>query len=486
MDFGMGGWWAGADPTIQPRNPSGFFSAFFALSAVKSSGLKSPVDSQVISVLMRGMNLRPILLVLCLVGNVWLAVILFRHHSPAATASAVASEKISPVARKNNSTPTAAELAADAALLPLTNGADFSWSQFTLADYARYIKQLRAFGTPEPRVREIVCGAIDSVYRPRRAALMPPPKKADTEKFWARRNFYGYQNQQTKEQRTQMRALRKEETELVKSLFGADVYEQMAKDSLNNTGVDWTERQYGFLPKELREKVQEIEQDMGEDRQEIYALNDGDYQGQQEDERKLEKKYHDLLAKVLTPEQLTEWDLRHSQTANQLKNDLSAFDPNEDEFRALFKYKQAVDVLNPPRDPDADPVQPTAEERKAMAEKQKALDAELAQAVGTNRVAEYKLEQDYAFRSLIDAGVPKESVFKLADMKKEAESAAQKIKRDKTLSQDQKNEALAAIRNETQTSMGGLLDEKQLKRYMNQGGYWLNNIAPKLQPAPTQ
>ena len=434
---------------------------------------------------MRGMNLRLILLVFCLAGNVWLAVVLCRPHPPAATSSS-ASQKTASVAWKNNSIPTAAEAAADAALLTLTSGADFSWSQFTLADYARYIRQLRAFGTPEARVREIIIGAIDATYRPKRAALMPPPKKQETEKFWARRNFYIYPNQQTKEQRAQLQALQKEEQALVKSLFSADVYELAAKDSGYDAGIDWKEKMYGFLPKELREKVSDIEQRMNADKQEIYALNEDDYQGRQDDERKLEKKYHDELAKILTPEQLTEWDLRHSQTANQLKNDLSAFDPNEDEFRALFKYKQAMDELHPPRDPDADPLQLTAEERKANAEKQKALDAELAQAVGTNRVTEYKVEQDYAFRSLIDAGVAKESVFKLADMKKEAESAAGKIRRDKTLSPEQKTDALAAIRNETQTSMGGLLDEKQLKRYINQGGWWLNNIAPKPQPAPAQ
>jgi len=63
---------------------------------------------------------------------------------------------------------------------------------------------------------------------------------------------------------------------------------------------------------------------------------------------------------------LLEWDLRHADGANQLKNDLSAFDPNEAEFRALFQYKQALDDLNPSRDPDSDAPKPTAEERKAL------------------------------------------------------------------------------------------------------------------------
>ena len=243
-------------------------------------------------------------------------------------------------------------------------------------------------------------------------------------------------------------------------------------------GIDWMEKQYGFIPKELREQVQDLEMQMNEAKQEIYAQNDG-YMDQygQVDLSKVERKYHDELAKILTPEQLLEWDLRHSDTANQLKNDLSAFDPNEDEFRALFKYKQAQADLDPPHDPD-DETSPTAEQRKVVQEKQKALDAGLAQAVGADRVKEYKLEQDYGYRSLIESGVPKASVFKLDDMKKQAQDAANKIRGDQTLSSEERTAALAAIRAETQASLNGLLDEKQVKRYINQGGWWLNNLAP--------
>jgi hypothetical protein len=416
--------------------------------------------------------LRLLLLVLCLAGNVLLAAALLRHgSSPPRTADSAA--KISTAAnpvQPETPLPSASATTENAAAL------DFSWAQIYTPDFALYIEQLRGFGTPERQVREIIFGAVDAIYRPKRGALRPPVKKTGETKFWEHPRFYRPAQQPTKEQRAQLRALQKEETDLLKSLFGPDVYEQRAKDS---DGIDWMEKQYGFIPKALREKVQEIDQQMNEEKGEIYAQNDGFYDSyQQDDLRKVEKKYHDELAKILTPEQLLEWDLRHSDTANQLKNDLSAFDPNEDEFRALFKYDQAKDDLNPPRDPDSDAPQPTADERKALQEKQKALDADLAQAVGADRVKEYKLEQDYGYRSLIESGVPKESVFKLDDMKQQAQDAANKIRKDKTLTSDQRTAALTAIRDATQTGMSGLLDDKQVKRYINNGGWWLNNIAP--------
>jgi hypothetical protein len=419
-------------------------------------------------------NPRLILLVLCLAGNALLATVLIRHvTTPAQPVNSIATKstvKNQPVLVQPNSDVASAT----------TGMPDFQWSQLAAPDFVIYIVRLRAFGTPETQVRDIIFGAVDAMYRPRRAALRPP-KKTDNGKFWERshRFFYGGDSQMTKEQREQMSALQKEESDLLKSLFGDDFYQQRAKDSGNPMQTDWMEKQYGFIPKELREKVQGIEQKMNEAKQELYAANDGYFDpDSQADLRKVEKKYRDELAKILTPDQLLEWDLRHSDTANQLKNDLSAFDPNEDEFRALFKYKQAQDDLNPPRSSDDDPPQPSAEQGNALAEKRKTLDDELAQAVGTNRVAEYKVEQDYSYRNLIDSGVPKESIFKLDDMKKQAQDAANKIRSDQTLTTEQRTEALSAIRAETQNSMNDLLGEKQAKRYSNNGGWWLNNIAP--------
>jgi len=417
------------------------------------------------------------LLVLCLAGNVLLATAVIRHdwQSSHPALPAGSAEKNAAVISQSN--PPPAEITATAADTP---PADFQWTQLAAPDYAIYIARLRAFDTPETQVRDIIYGLVEAVYRPKRGALRPP-KKPDDGKFWERRNFWGGPDaQMTKIQREQMRALQKEESDLLKSLFGEDFYQQRAKDA---GGEDWMEKSFGFIPKELRQKVQEINANMNEEKQDVYAKNQG-YVDQyaQADLRKIEKKYHDELANILTPQQLLEWDMRNSDTANQLKSDLSAFDPNEDEFRALFQYKQAQEDLNPQSDPDSDAPPLTAEQIKANADKQKALDDELAQTVGTNRVAEYRLEQDYSYRNLIDSGVPKESVFKLDEMKQQAQDAASKIRKDASLSTEQRDAALSAIRTETQNSINDLLGAKPAKSYSNNGGWWLNNIAPVVKP----
>jgi hypothetical protein len=421
------------------------------------------------------MNPRLFLLVFCLGGNALLATALFWHRSnftrPAGT---IAVQKIS---TPTNQTINSSELAATGT--PVL--ADFQWSQLAAPEFTLYITNLRAFGTPEQKIRDFIFGAVEAIYRPKRGALRPS-RKPDDGKFWEHRSFYSNPSPMTKMQREQMQALKKEESDLLKSLLGDDIYQQMAKDSGDTN--DWLGRLYSYIPKELREKVQAIETEMNDEQQEIYAKTEGSFdQYTQADLRKIEKKYHDQLAAILTPDQLLQWDLRHSDTSNQLKNDLSAFDPSQEEFEAIFKYKQAEEELNPPRDPDDDSPPTPATNGQAQADKQAALDAELAQTVGTNRVAEYKLEQDYGYRNLIESGVPKDAVFKLDDMKTQAQAAAQKIRSDSTLTADQRTDALNAIRAETQNSINGLLNGKQVKQYASQSGWWLNNIAPLPAPA---
>ena len=73
-------------------------------------------------------------------------------------------------------------------------------------------------------------------------------------------------------------------------------------------------------------------------------------------------------------------------------------------------------------------------------------------------------------------------MFKLDEMKKQAEDAANKIRNDQSLSTDERSAALSAIRTETQNSINELLGAKPAKRYSSQGGWWLNNIAPVMKP----
>ncbi|HMP81874.1 MAG TPA: hypothetical protein PKA41_04120, partial [Verrucomicrobiota bacterium] len=349
-----------------------------------------------------------------------------------------------------------------------SNANGFEWAQLESDDYKQYIANLRAFGVPEKVIRDIIIADVGKLYRPRFAALRPPKKPANTN-FWERQNtWYGQYRDTTPEQRAQMKALQKEQAALIKELLGENVYEEMQKDSGQ---PDWTERMFGSIPKESREQVSEMFQNFQEQQTDIYAKADGMIdQDTQTELKALRKKFREELATVLTPEQVAEYELRTSDTANQMRYELSSFEPDEAEFRAIFEYKQAKEDFETAWGQEAPDNRPSAE-------KQKAVEDALAAALGTDRLKEYKMMDDWAYRNLLEAGVEKESVFKIADMKTEVEKAANMIRQDKTLTQEQRNEALKAIRKETEQAMAKLIGERRTKAYANQGGWWLRNIS---------
>ncbi|MBC8002519.1 MAG: hypothetical protein H7X97_08015, partial [Opitutaceae bacterium] len=349
----------------------------------------------------------------------------------------------------------------------------FQWAQLESEDYKVYIERLRAFGVPEAAIRDIIIADVAKLYRPKMAALRPAQSVRTN--FWenrfANRNISA---NQTKEQREQLRALQKEQTDLVKSLLGEKVYEDMNAAA---GGVDWMERQFGPMSPEVREKVSAMQQRYQEATSEIYAkANNHIDQDTQVDLRAARKKFRDELATVLTPQQLENYELRSSDTANNMRYQMQYFEPNEAEFRAIFKAKEAEAELNAARSNSGQ--RPSPDELKAMQQKQKEQDDALAAALGPDRMKEYKLADQYEFKNLLDGGVAKEVVFKVADMKTEVETASRLIRQDQSLTPDQRTAALRDIQRETEKSLNDLLGERRARHYSRSGGSWLRNLSP--------
>jgi hypothetical protein len=126
------------------------------------------------------------------------------------------------------------------------------------------------------------------------------------------------------------------------------------------------------------------------------------------------------------------------------------------EFRAIFDYKQALEDLNPQRFPSEDSPRPSAEETKARQQKQKDVEAALADTLGADRAKEFKMLDQWEYRNLADSGVSKDALLKVAEMKQQAENAAAEVRRDKSLSADQRTQALQAVRIETEKSLAEL------------------------------
>lgn len=347
--------------------------------------------------------------------------------------------------------------------------APFQWAQLESGDFKEYIARMRAFDVPEKTIRDIVITEIRKLYAPKLAALRP--KRAANPKFWERRNYYSSYGGMTQDQRDRLKALQKEEQDLIRSLLGENVYAEMAKDSGT---PDYLQLQFGPLTEGQKKQVNDFMQQFQDARSDIYQKANGYIDmDTQADIKALDKKFRDELATVLTPEQIENYELQNSDIANNMRFQLGAFDPNEQEFRSIYEYKQAMDDSSTGSSDSS-----TAPDNPMRQEKQKELEATLAQSLGPDRLKEFKLMDDYAFQNLSQSGVSMDSIMKVADMKQQAEAAAQQIQRNSSLTSDQRNAALKAIRATTQQSLADILGNRRAKAYAGNGGWWLRNLAP--------
>ena len=104
-------------------------------------------------------------------------------------------------------------------------------------------------------------------------------------------------------------------------------------------------RQFGDLPAAKMSELARISSDYDELINEVRTDSQGILLP--EDRAKLaylEQEKRADVVKLLSPEELLAFDMRSSPTAQQLKYQLSAFKPTEEEYRAIFPIAQAFDA----------------------------------------------------------------------------------------------------------------------------------------------
>ncbi|MEP6664349.1 MAG: hypothetical protein ABJC04_11880, partial [Verrucomicrobiota bacterium] len=135
-----------------------------------------------------------------------------------------------------------------------------------------------------------------------------------------------------------------------------------------------------------------------------------------------------------------------------------------------------------------DPDDKAAQEKRAQAVKE--TDEQIKASLGAQRFDDYKMGQDYAYQELARMtsrlDLPKGTAKGVYDMKKVAEDQVKKIREDKSLTGEQRDLALAAVRAETEKAViASLGSKKNLDRYKTRGGYWISNLAPSPRPNTT-
>lgn len=416
------------------------------------------------------MNTKPIL-ILSLIGNLGLAAMLVvTYKSKVGSADAGGRAPVP----ANGTNPTTArqknpKVAPNAAAASAEQ--HFDWRLVESEDYRRYIANLRAIGCPEETIRDIIVADVNELYESRRKKLAGPKRKFE---FWKPGALMGAgpDPERTEQERT----LNKEKRALLTELLGSAPDD---KPDMLAGAAGQLEAMFDFLPAEKRGKVFELMQDMQTQMQK--AMKGGAMDP--EDIRKAMKESEAALATVLTPDELLDYNLRFSMTANMMRMQLAGFEPTEPEFLDLFKKRKAYDDEFGLAGLTA--LSKTEKEKAAAAKKE--LDAQIKAALGDIRYAEFERAQDFNFQSIYRVadknGLATGDAVKVYDLKNFAEAQANKVRQDQTLSSAQRAATLQGIRIETENSIRTVFGHPAFDSYVNlPGNHWLKGISPDPKP----
>jgi hypothetical protein len=334
----------------------------------------------------------------------------------------------------------------------------FDWRTVESTDYRAYIANLRAIGCPEETIRDIIRADVNKLFESRGRT-----QRAGTNRFEYWRPGNAVTNLVNPEFLKQQQELALEKKALLKELLGTEVAD---KPDLSG-GMPVFEQVMDFLPPEKWNQTLEVELlYAGRLASGVRDLLNGDFNTMK---RSLAEK-DALLSQMLTPEEKFEYDARLSYTAVSLQNRLGEFTPTEQEFRELVRLQKQYDD-------NYGPLSLAASGRDVSQERalaQKELETQTRTLFGDERYQEYQHEQTWARSNLRNVaqeyGIPKQTAFQVFDITDVANQQADAIRAEAMISQSQKQAALDAVRNQTESAVAGLIGQPALQAYMKRSG----------------
>lgn len=322
--------------------------------------------------------------------------------------------------------------------------ADF-WLRLQSADMPTLVAQLRAAGFPPAFIRALAEAELLRRFAPRmdeiRRALAATP-------YWRTDSNY-FNNSKIYEQINQFY---RDRSKALRELLG--------QDAMAYAGMDPTEAQrraYGNLAPAKIALVQQVADDYNEMLGQVRSATQGIVLP--EDREKiayLEKAKREDLAKILTPEELADYEMRTSTVTNRLRNMFTIMDASEAEFRTIYQtHLPYTETLYPTYSGGMSYTGMTQmdERRKAT----EAINATLKQTLGEARYAEYTRANDREFQQLYQVSrpdnLPYATLVQAYNSRQPAADASMKIANDTSMKHEDKIAALKKIAQDARTQI---------------------------------
>ncbi len=349
---------------------------------------------------------------------------------------------------------------ATAAAAPKIDAA--TWTNLQTAELPALANRLREAGFPIEMIRAMLMAQITESFNARRKALDPD---AETRPFW--------KNRPTDSRiEMAMQQTYREQQKLLRDVLGKDAE---GDDPMSYASQG---RRLDGLPPEQADQVKEILRNFNDQRQEIYAA--GMFTMDREKLAALDKAQNDAISRALTPQQFDEYSLRNSNTGMQLRSELSAFNPTEEEFRALFKIRQPFDerytmaAMSGPMSPEL---------MRERSEAQRALPQQMKAALSPERAAEYDRATDFNYRQTSQLVARLEMAPTTTDqvyaVQKEIQAKVQPLYMNRDLTPEARNAQLVQLAQEAKTKITPILGDRGYEAYKQYGGSWMSQLTPR-------
>jgi hypothetical protein len=312
----------------------------------------------------------------------------------------------------------------------------FNWNEIESDDYPTFIANLRRIGCPELTIRDIIVADVNQMFAQRRSQEVVT---AESE-WWKSEPDLNATEAAIKKYGD----LEKERTDLLTKLLGPNWNINFTQVSGPGT-VSLDGPILGKLDPEIKLRVEEIAASSGRKSIEyVEAQRAAGKTLHPAEMARIRAEHRAELAKILTPEQLEEYLLRHSANAETLRDQLRGFNATPDEFRAIFRARDAIDNEIQLNYSGAD-----AAAVKMRDELEKKRDAAVAAELGPDRSALYRATADPLFREAQflaqQTGATPEKVLPLYQIQLESARERARIAADNSMSPSDRATAIRKV-----------------------------------------
>ena len=340
----------------------------------------------------------------------------------------------------------------------------------TEADFKALRIRLEAQGIPTDVIRSVIAALLQRNFQRRQAELLGQP---NPDEYWRNPSPRPDVNAQLA-----LQELGREQRRLLRATIGHDL------DSDENA----RRRQFGGLPDAKVAQLTRILSDYADLEEQLFSdpANRGAGDNRARAELLAREKRADI-ERLLTPDELLNYDLRNSSAAHRLRGKLGQFAATEEEFRTLYPLFKATLEASGPVSPGSRVS--VTEARRARENAERQLDEQLRRTLGDARYTELQeandhlLQQTRAFTASLN--LPPQVASEVIALQKEYSPKLTALDRDRDLTPNDRDALVSALGIEARDRLIRTLGPAGFEAYKRQGGGWLGAALNRAPPTPS-